>query len=716
MIIFYVKNDRFGDTKSIFNIFTNVLQGLQKILAIKFWASESANKQKLLSQLLAIWLIIGSISIVIALTHLLSPGNQHCIICDLLLVAISVLSFVCLLNAKSNCAINLVFSIPIFIYGYFISDFNSHLPPLETVHYTTWWLIGGLLFLYFYSRNESRIVLYAAVALVTIGFQLSLGNHLLDSFSYFEPIVTNPLLIFITFFLSTFYLRKKYVLVVDELKHSLQQNQESINRVIQNSSLLVVRLVAERDEDGNVVKLVVNKVNNAFESAFKLNLYEVQDQEAGYVFNLIFKGKFDINKIVLFNKKKVSEFHAQNLGKWYKIDVLNPNYNSYYIIFEDITKNKKKIADLEASKRRYKVLLEAIPDIFFVIDKDGIYEDFVIKESDLFKIEDANIIGSSIYDAGFPEGMASKILSCIKDCIKTNSIETIEYSLNTPNGTFLFEMRLAKLNGHSVISVARDITKRKTAEFSLEKALVRAEESDNLKSAFLSNLSHEIRTPMNIITNFTRMLADDSLESMERLELTDAITQNGQQLLNMIDNTIHLSKIETKAITVKNDFCKINQLLRDVYNEHLSNLPDSKDLDLKLNIDVANPGFGFTTDPELLKEILTILVDNALKYTPSGLVSFGYEMIRNDLVRFVVKDTGIGIPAEDFEHIFSRFYRVQNSINQTTSGSGIGLPIAQHYISLLDGELEFDSIVDKGSEFWFTLPFKDGRGYMTIVS
>src|SRR5690606_30028889 len=107
---------------------------------------------------------------------------------------------------------------------------------------------------------------------------------------------------------------------------------------------------------------------------------------------------------------------------------------------------------LEESKRRYKVLLEAIPDIFFVIDKDGTYEDFVIKESDLFKIEDANIIGSTIFEVGFPENMAEKIFSCIQTSINTNSIETIEYQMNTPNGTFLFEMRLTKLNAHSVIS------------------------------------------------------------------------------------------------------------------------------------------------------------------------------------------------------------------------------------------------------------------------
>jgi PAS domain S-box-containing protein len=504
--------------------------------------------------------------------------------------------------------------------------------------------------------------------------------------------------------------------VIKRLSGELKAGNERINRVFQGSSFLIAQISTERDEDCNVVKLVIDRVNNAFESGFKINLYEVQGQEASYIFNLIFKEKFDVNKILLFNKKNSTEFHAQKLDKWYKINVLKPDYKRFYLVFEDITKTKKKIADLEANKRRYKVLLEAIPDIFFVIDKEGIYEDFVIKESDMFKVEDANIIGSSIFNAGFPDKMADKVYSCIQACIKNNSIETIEYSLNTPNGTFLFEMRLAKLNPNSVISIARDITKRKTAEFNLEKALEKAEESDRLKSAFLANLSHEIRTPMNIITNFTRILAEEELQHTEKLEFSDAITQNGKQLVNMIDNTIHLSKIETQAVEMKTDFYRINNIIRDVYNKFSPEIPDNKDLKIKLNIDVPNSEFGFSTDKYLLSETLTILLDNAVKYTPAGVITIGYEMIRNEWVKFSVSDTGIGIPKEEFENIFSRFYRIKNDINDNTSGSGIGLSIAQHYISLLGGELEFDSSLNVGSQFWFSIPFREGKGYLQIVS
>jgi signal transduction histidine kinase len=197
--------------------------------------------------------------------------------------------------------------------------------------------------------------------------------------------------------------------------------------------------------------------------------------------------------------------------------------------------------------------------------------------------------------------------------------------------------------------------------------------------------------------------------------LNDAIAINGKQLLNMIDNTIHLSKIETKTVEINNRFSNINGILREIYNKYLVLIPDSKPIKLNLKIDVPNKEFGFETDPNLLGEALSLLVDNAVKYTLKGDIHIKYEMVRNEWVKFTISDTGIGIPADEFEHIFDRFYRIQNEINGATSGSGLGLPIVQHYVALLGGELEFESELKKGTRFWFSLPFKNGKGYLSIV-
>ena len=629
----------------------------------------------------------------------------------------SAFPIICALNGKINCSANGVFVLPLVLYAFNFSDFNPNIPTTDTVYITIFWLHIGLMFLLYFSETNGKIITYFLIGLFTVGFQMSKSNLLIDSFSYYKPFISNPIIMFTGLFLLVYVIRIYFMAIIKKYQNQISAINQGINKVMQDSSFSITQLRADRDEAGNIVQLIVEKVNKTFEATFKINLYEVQDQKADYIFDLIFKSKFDLNKYFFAQakQKKINEFHAVTLEKWFNVHVLQPDYNKFYIIFEDTTKTKNKIAELEESKRRYKVLLEAIPDIFFVIDKDGTYEDFVIKESDLFKIEDANIIGSTIYEVGFPENMAEKISSCIQKSIKTNSIETIEYQMNTPNGTFLFEMRLAKLNAHSVISIARDITQRKTAEFNLEKALIRAEESDKLKSAFLANLSHEIRTPMNVITNFTRMLADSDLDSEEKMELNDAISLNGKQLLNMIDNTIHLSKIETQTVEIVSKFCNINAVMRDIYNKYMILIPDSKQIKLSLKIDVPNKDFGFETDPGILAEILSLLVDNAVKYTMKGEIKINYEMVLNEWVKFSISDTGIGIPEDEFRHIFDRFYRIQNQINESTSGSGLGLPIVQHYVALLGGELEFESTVGKGSKFWFSLPFKNGKGYLSIV-
>jgi signal transduction histidine kinase len=135
-----------------------------------------------------------------------------------------------------------------------------------------------------------------------------------------------------------------------------------------------------------------------------------------------------------------------------------------------------------------------------------------------------------------------------------------------------------------------------------------------------------------------------------------------------------------------------------------------------MNLDVPNSTFGFTTDQRLLSETLSILVDNAVKYTNSGEIHLSYEMLGTDAIRFKISDTGIGISQEEMDNIFIRFYRVKNSINEMTSGSGIGLSIAQHYVQLLGGELKLESTPDVGTTFIFDLPFMEGRGYLRIVS
>jgi PAS domain S-box-containing protein len=384
-------------------------------------------------------------------------------------------------------------------------------------------------------------------------------------------------------------------------------------------------------------------------------------------------------------------------------------------LFSDVTARQEQILALEESSHRYQVLLEAVPDPFFIIDKDGIYVDFVFKASETLKIKPSDIIGNSIFEVGFSEKMSGKVYQCIQQCIETDSIETIEYALEVEGATAMFEMRIVRLNDHSVITLARDISKRKLAEIKLEEAKIKAEEADQLKTAFLANISHEIRTPMNAIIGFSKMIGSPDFDDEEKNKFVDIIITNGKLLLSLINDMISLSKIESNTLLVKFMPTKINEMMLNLHKEFSYDIEDKKNIQLKLKCANPNPKFTVLTDPVLLQAIMEKLVDNGIKFTEHGEVEFGYRFTSNDSIEFFVTDTGIGIAEKDQEKIFQRFHQLDNRTIRAYEGTGLGLSIAQHYVRLLGGKLNVNSKPGRGSVFYFEIPYTREESPLKIV-
>jgi len=469
------------------------------------------------------------------------------------------------------------------------------------------------------------------------------------------------------------------------------------------------------DPEGNIVRLEIDRINHAFETDFRTSLTEAQNQEINYYFNLIFRTPVDWNKLFILEKKQKAELYVPSSDKYYFIQIFRYSNEFSYCIFNDITQEKNEIRQLQETRTRYLTLLEAIPDIFFIIDGDGIFQDVVFKGQENLLTETSEVIGNSIFRVGFSDLMAQKIYQCIQTAIEKDTIETIEYSLDARGGSLLFEMRLARLDDHSVISISRDITRRKKAEFALEAARNRAEEADALKSKFLANLSHDIRTPVNIIMGLTKLLAEPSLSEFEKVEFIHDVQQQGNSLLNIIENTIQLSKIETGTLEVHPSYTNIHQVLRELYLHFYPTLPDHRELKLVLHTEIMHGEVGFETDPYLLKEALHRLIDNAIRFTVSGTVEFGYSAVFGNSAEFFVSDNGPGIPPAEKENIFLRFYVIESDRLSQKSGPGLGLPIAQHFVALLGGELRVDSEKGKGSRFWFRLPLRNAKGFLRVV-
>ncbi|WP_281299176.1 PAS domain S-box protein [Flavobacterium limnophilum] len=253
------------------------------------------------------------------------------------------------------------------------------------------------------------------------------------------------------------------------------------------------------------------------------------------------------------------------------------------------------------------------------------------------------------------------------------------------------------------IAIKEDITDRKKAEEELIKAKEKAEESDRLKLAFLANMSHEIRTPMNGILGFTELLKSPNLAGEEQQEYIKIIEKSGIRMLNIINDIISISKVESGQVDITFSETNINEQIEYL---HTFFKPEAKQkgIQLSINTPLSENETIINTDREKIYAILTNLVKNALKFTYSGSIEFGYAKKGNHL-EFFVKDTGLGIPSSQQKIIFERFRQANDTISRSHEGSGLGLAISKAYVEMLGGKIWVESKEGKGSSFYFTIPF-----------
>ncbi len=257
--------------------------------------------------------------------------------------------------------------------------------------------------------------------------------------------------------------------------------------------------------------------------------------------------------------------------------------------------------------------------------------------------------------------------------------------------------------------IYRDISEHKRIEQSLIAARDKAEGSDRLKSAFLANMSHEIRTPMNAILGFSSLLSEPELTRDEQQEFIEIIRERGNDLMRIIDDIIDIAKIESGQIKIEIKDCLLNSLMSNLVvtlNEVKRKTNKTK---VALNCIPGNedPDFTILTDGNRLRQVLTNLIENGLKFTDQGHVEFGY--IQKNIgtipyLEFYVCDTGIGIPREMHNIIFERFRQVDDTATRKYGGAGLGLTISRNLVQLLGGTIRVESERGKGTSFYILLP------------
>lgn len=241
------------------------------------------------------------------------------------------------------------------------------------------------------------------------------------------------------------------------------------------------------------------------------------------------------------------------------------------------------------------------------------------------------------------------------------------------------------------------ITERKRQEEMLIAARERAAEADKLKMAFLANMSHEIRTPLNAIVGFSNLLAK-TVDVDKKQRFINIINKNNQLLLKLIGDVLDMAKVESNTLDFNFRPTDLNHLIQEVDSTMRIKLSN----DVMLNYVLGAPDCIIDTDPDRLNQVLMNLLNNAAKFTTKGSITFGYEL-RDDEIYFYVRDTGIGIPDQDAERLFSRFTKLNNFI----PGTGLGLSISKSIVEMLGGSIGVKSAGhNRGSIFWFTIPNK----------
>lgn len=283
------------------------------------------------------------------------------------------------------------------------------------------------------------------------------------------------------------------------------------------------------------------------------------------------------------------------------------------------------------------------------------------------------------------------------DLFVTDIVSNIEFKYYTKS---IIKMKLMddELKKDKIVLELK--VKERTKE--LEKANEIAEQSIKIKNTFISNISHEIRTPMNSIIGFTSLLEYEK-DPKKIKTYINIIINSGDLLINLIDDIMDLSKMETGNMKIKFKSFDLHKLLNDLNHQFLKYSQNRNKTNLILKQDIPTKNTLLYSDPKRIYQILNNLLSNAIKFTKYGRVNYGYN-INNKEITFFVKDTGIGIKKENINKIFDRFYQIDRDKVKKQEGTGLGLTISKTLIELMGGKICVKSTYKKGTNIQFTLP------------
>ncbi|MBN2638567.1 MAG: PAS domain S-box protein [Bacteroidales bacterium] len=367
---------------------------------------------------------------------------------------------------------------------------------------------------------------------------------------------------------------------------------------------------------------------------------------------------------------------------------------------EDLLKSNKSLAMAQQIGKIGTWDYDLMDDKLFW--SDGVYDQFGLKPGTVFPSQ--NLFLSFVH----PDDK-HKVNEAIKNVFENNSDYDLNIRMLKNDGTEWIGHTIGALIKNEkgqvthFLGIQQDITDLTKITKELIEAKEKAEESNRLKSEFLTNLSHEIRTPMNGIIGFASLLEQESLNNDEKRNFAQIIINSSKQLLRIIDDILEISKLQTKQIKIIKEEVNLSDILLELFSIFDLKAKQSG-LHMYLKNQLQDDEFRIQTDASKLKKILSNLLENAFKFTKEGYIELGLKK-EYDTYIFHVKDTGLGIKKEMQKIIFERFSQEEKEISQKSGGLGLGLSIAMENAQLLGGSVCVESEKGEGSTFYVKIPF-----------